>query len=174
MPAVPQAASILASLGQAAFVWDVAAGSIAWSDNAGSVFTGIPLSASLTWVDRNVTGVWVGPRLTATTQVRGEARVHLRLTPSATRGTVTVYLLDVATDGDTAFIVAQAPYTFHGATSGVPLELDVRTPYNAYDLPAGHRLAVAVSTGDPSYADENPDGSTLTIGPGSYVDVPLR
>jgi diguanylate cyclase (GGDEF)-like protein len=43
MPAVPQAASILASLGQAAFVWDVAADSIAWSDNAGAVFTDIPL-----------------------------------------------------------------------------------------------------------------------------------
>jgi len=43
MPAVPQAASILASLGQAAFVWDVAEGSIAWSDNAGAVFTDIPL-----------------------------------------------------------------------------------------------------------------------------------
>ena len=42
MPAVPQAASILASLGQAAFVWDVTAGSIAWSDNAGAVFTDIP------------------------------------------------------------------------------------------------------------------------------------
>ena len=42
MPAVPQAASILASLGQAAFVWDVVADSIAWSDNAGSVFTDIP------------------------------------------------------------------------------------------------------------------------------------
>lgn len=43
MPAVPQAASILASLGQAAFVWDVAEDSIAWSDNAGAVFTDIPL-----------------------------------------------------------------------------------------------------------------------------------
>ena len=42
MPAVPQASSILASLGQAAFVWDLAADTIAWSDNAGSVFTDIP------------------------------------------------------------------------------------------------------------------------------------
>ena len=41
MPAVPQAASILASLGQAAFVWDMTADRIAWSDNAGSVFTDI-------------------------------------------------------------------------------------------------------------------------------------
>ena len=42
MPAVPQVSSILASLGQAAFVWDLAADTIAWSDNAGAVFTDIP------------------------------------------------------------------------------------------------------------------------------------
>ncbi|MDI1266869.1 MAG: bifunctional diguanylate cyclase/phosphodiesterase [bacterium] len=45
MSSVPQASSILASLGQAAFVWDVAADSIAWSDNAGAVFTDIPPEA---------------------------------------------------------------------------------------------------------------------------------
>jgi len=45
MPAVPQASSILASLGQAAFVWDLAADTIAWSDNAASVFTDIPPEA---------------------------------------------------------------------------------------------------------------------------------
>ena len=45
MSAVPQASSILASLGQAAFVWDLAADTIAWSDNAASVFTDIPPEA---------------------------------------------------------------------------------------------------------------------------------
>ena len=34
--------------------------------------------------------------------------------------------------------------------------------------------AVAVSTGDPTYANENAYGSTLRIGAASYVDVPLR
>ena len=42
---VPQASSILASLGQAAFVWDLTADTIAWSDNAGAVFTDIPAEA---------------------------------------------------------------------------------------------------------------------------------
>ena len=45
MPPVPQASSILASLGQAAFVWDIAADSIAWSDNAAAVFTDVPAQA---------------------------------------------------------------------------------------------------------------------------------
>src|SRR5207253_10682607 len=37
--------SILASLGQAAFVWDLATDAIAWTDNAASVFPDIPLEA---------------------------------------------------------------------------------------------------------------------------------
>src|SRR4029450_14154265 len=45
MPPVPQASSILASLGQAAFLWDLTADTIDWSDNAGAVFTDIPAEA---------------------------------------------------------------------------------------------------------------------------------
>src|SRR5262245_63678784 len=48
MPPVPQAASILAALGQAAFAWDLATDAIAWSDNAGAVFTDIPPEALAT------------------------------------------------------------------------------------------------------------------------------
>src|SRR5882672_10849129 len=42
---VPQASSILASLGQATFLWDLTADTIAWSDNAGTVFADIPAEA---------------------------------------------------------------------------------------------------------------------------------
>jgi diguanylate cyclase (GGDEF)-like protein len=44
-PAVPPASAILASLGQAAFVWDVATDEIAWSDHLASVFPDIPAEA---------------------------------------------------------------------------------------------------------------------------------
>jgi diguanylate cyclase (GGDEF)-like protein len=45
MQAVPQAASILASLGQAAFVWDLANDAIAWTDDAAAIFPDIPPAA---------------------------------------------------------------------------------------------------------------------------------
>ncbi|MHC2338425.1 putative bifunctional diguanylate cyclase/phosphodiesterase [Bradyrhizobium sp. USDA 4454] len=45
MPPVPPAASILASLGQATFAWDLATDAIAWSDNAATVFPDIPAEA---------------------------------------------------------------------------------------------------------------------------------
>ena len=43
--APPQASPILASLGQAAFVWDMATDGITWSDHAAAVFPDIPAAA---------------------------------------------------------------------------------------------------------------------------------
>jgi diguanylate cyclase (GGDEF)-like protein len=43
--APPQASTILASLGQAAFVWDIASDAMAWSDHAAAVFADIPPDA---------------------------------------------------------------------------------------------------------------------------------
>jgi hypothetical protein len=43
--ALPQASTILASLGQAAFVWDVVTDAIAWSDHVSAVFPDIPATA---------------------------------------------------------------------------------------------------------------------------------
>jgi diguanylate cyclase (GGDEF)-like protein len=43
--APPQASTILASLGQAAFVWDIASDAMAWSDHAATIFADIPPEA---------------------------------------------------------------------------------------------------------------------------------
>ncbi len=40
--AAPEPATILASLGQAAFIWDIASDAMAWSDHASAVFADIP------------------------------------------------------------------------------------------------------------------------------------
>ena len=42
---LPQTSTILASLGQVAFVWDIATDAIAWSDHAATVFPDIPADA---------------------------------------------------------------------------------------------------------------------------------
>jgi diguanylate cyclase (GGDEF)-like protein len=43
--APPQASTILAQLGQAAFVWDIATDQITWSDHVAAIFPDIPLEA---------------------------------------------------------------------------------------------------------------------------------
>src|SRR5258708_7145891 len=42
---MPAAATVLAALGQAAFVWDIASDAIVWPDHAGTVFRDIPAAA---------------------------------------------------------------------------------------------------------------------------------
>ena len=44
-PVLPPASTILASIGQAAFIWDVATDEIVWSDHVDSVFPDIPMEA---------------------------------------------------------------------------------------------------------------------------------
>lgn len=41
-PALPQASEILAALGQAVFVWDIASDTIVWGEQVDAVFSGIP------------------------------------------------------------------------------------------------------------------------------------
>src|SRR5262245_43997679 len=45
MPSVPQPADIIASLGQASFVWDIGSDRLSWSENAPSVFADIPAAS---------------------------------------------------------------------------------------------------------------------------------
>lgn len=56
--------------------------------------------------------------------------------------------------------------------------MDLELYSTAYDVPAGHRLAVVVDTVDPLYIEHNPSGAQLTFSspaddPG-HVSVPVR
>src|SRR5437868_2892792 len=42
---MPAAATVLAALGHAAFVWDIASDAIVWTEHAGAVFRDIPAAA---------------------------------------------------------------------------------------------------------------------------------
>ncbi len=137
------------------------------------VATGHPPTVPLPLVDQSVSAIWQTAPLTAPLALRGELGVHLSVTPSAAVGTLVVHTLDVDAFGLNGYLVAHQPVTFTG-TPGRAQSVDLTLPYNAYDLPAGHRLAVVVTTSDPSYTSANPRGATLVIGSSSWVDLPLR
>ena len=71
--ALPESPAILASLGQAAFVWEIATDAISWSDHAGAVFADIP-KASLS------NGAEFAGLIEPNRAIRSEA---LRLSPAA-------------------------------------------------------------------------------------------
>ncbi|WP_369212206.1 CocE/NonD family hydrolase [Streptomyces flavofungini] len=152
-------------------------GGIAILSNALDQFLKIPPTASVPLLPRRYTGVWQSERYTTAQRVRGTARLHTTLSSTKESGTLVAYLYDVGPLG-LGKLVSNAPYTFHGKTPGRPFGVDLELFSTAYDVPAGHRLALVVDTVDPLYIEHNPSGAQLTFSSPaadpSYVSVPLR
>ncbi|MFC8968457.1 alpha/beta fold hydrolase [Streptomyces sp. NPDC057094] len=139
--------------------------------------TRTPPMASIPLLPRIWAAVWQSGKYTSGQQVRGTARVHTTVTATKESGTLVAYLYDVGPLG-LGRLVSNAPYTFHGRTPGKPFGVDLELFSTAYDVPAGHRLALVVDTVDPLYIEHNPSGAQLTFSSPehdpSYVTVPLR
>jgi diguanylate cyclase (GGDEF)-like protein len=89
---LPKAATILASLGQAAFIWDIATDAITWSDHAGSVFSEIP-AVSLS------SGAEFAKLIEPQRQIRSEALSH---SPPAPRGEGAPYRIEYGVRSSTS------------------------------------------------------------------------
>ncbi|MFJ8076627.1 alpha/beta fold hydrolase [Streptomyces sp. NPDC096176] len=140
-------------------------------------FVKVPPMASIPLLPRSYAAVWQSPRYRSTQQVRGTAKLHTTVTSTKESGTLVAYLYDVGPLG-LGKLVSNAPYTFHDKTPGQPFAVDLELFSTAYDVPAGHRLAVVVDTVDPLYIEHNPTGAQLTFSSPtadpSYLSVPLR
>ncbi|MER6566586.1 alpha/beta fold hydrolase [Streptomyces sp. NPDC001093] len=137
----------------------------------------LPPMASIPLLPRRWAAVWQSERYGSTQKVRGTATLHTTLTPTAESGTLIAYLYDVGPLG-IGKLVTNAPLTWHGRTPGEPFGVDLDLFSTAYDVPAGHRLALVVDTVDPLYIEHNPSGAQLTFSSPpddpSYVSVPVR
>ncbi|MFJ9538322.1 CocE/NonD family hydrolase [Streptomyces sp. NPDC101225] len=136
-----------------------------------------PPVAAIPLLPRRWAAVWKSPKYGTSQQIRGAAKLHTTVTPTKESGTLVAYLYDVGPLG-LGKLVSNAPYTFHGFTPGKPFGLDLELFSTAYDVPAGHRLALVVDTVDPLYIEHNPSGAQLTFSSPaddpSYVSIPLR
>ncbi|MDJ0381820.1 CocE/NonD family hydrolase [Streptomyces sp. G-G2] len=140
-------------------------------------FVKAPPVASIPLLPRAFAAVWQSGRYDEARRIRGTARLHTTVTPTKESGTFIAYLYDVGPLG-LGKLVSNAPYTFHGKTPGQAFGVDLNLFSTAYDVPAGHRLALVVDTVDPLYIEHNPTGAQLTFSSPrtdpSYVSVPLR
>jgi len=151
----------------------VADGGVVLLSGGLEALTGEPASAWLPAVSRIRGAVWMSEPVDAGTLVRGIARLHLTVRPSATTGTVVAYVYDVNSAG-TGRLITHSPYTWTGATRNAPRAVDVALPATAWNVPAGHRLALVVDTEDPLYLDANSFGSSIAVTGPSWLDLPLR
>jgi hypothetical protein len=149
----------------------VANGGVVLITNGAAAITGEQPRIWLPFVDRGRAGVWAAERPSSTQRIRGIPAAHLELTGTAPTGTVVAYLYDLDAIGN-AKLITHAPATWLSGPGD--RGVDLRFPATAYDLPAGHSLTLVVDTADPLYYDENKSGDSITIGGGSYVDVPIR
>jgi predicted acyl esterase len=147
----------------------LANGGIALLTNGLEGLTGIAPVVWLPAVARRDAGVWVSGAAPATGwKVRGVPRLHLPVSSSRPTATVIGYLYDLDGVGF-GRLFSHAPVTWlHGATT-----VDLALQVTAYDVPAGHRLALVLDTKDPLYFDANDRDTTITFSGGSWLDVPL-
>jgi predicted acyl esterase len=147
----------------------VAGAGVALLTNGLEGLTGIPPLVWLPAVSRNRAGVWVSDTAPVTGwKVRGVPRLHLPVSSSQPAGTLVGYLYDLDGIG-LGRLFSHAPVTWlHGATT-----VDLALQVTAYDVPAGHRLALVLDTKDPLYFDANGRDTTITFSSGSWLDVPL-
>ncbi|WP_082772038.1 CocE/NonD family hydrolase [Actinoplanes sp. TFC3] len=150
----------------------VANGGVVLLTNGAGAFTGLRPTIWLPAVDRSRAGVWAGVRPSAVQRVRGTPRLHLNLIGTQRTGTVVAYLYDLDAVG-TATLITHAPVSWTGTSAG-DRTVDVDLWATAYDVPAGHAVTLVVDTVDPLYFDENESGRTVTVGGGSYLDLPLK
>ncbi|AJC55157.1 alpha/beta fold hydrolase [Streptomyces sp. 769] len=140
-------------------------------------FFRLPPMASIPLLPRSAAAVWQSAPYPTGQRVRGTTRLHTTVTGTASSGTAIAYLYDVGPLG-LGKLVTHAPFTFHDKTPDRPFGVDLDLFATAYDVPAGHRLAVVVDTVDPLYIAQNPAGARLTFSSPaddpSYVSVPVR
>ncbi|MEU5208661.1 CocE/NonD family hydrolase [Streptomyces sp. NPDC020742] len=126
---------------------------------------------------RRSAAVWQTTPYATEQHLRGAARLHTTVTASAPQGTAFAYLYDVNALG-VGKLISHAPQSWSGQRPGRAFPLDVSLFATAYDLPAGHRLALVVDTKDPLYGGRSPRGSSVSFGSSttdpSALTLPLR
>ncbi|MBW1604475.1 prolyl oligopeptidase family serine peptidase [Streptomyces sp. JJ66] len=105
---------------------------------------------------------WQGDRLGTEREVRGTATVETTVTSSHASGTAVAYLYSVSPLGF-GELITHAPATFHGQTPGRAFPLDIELFATAYDVPAGHRIALVIDGVDTLYTDHNSFGQSLVF-----------
>lgn len=113
--------------------------------------TGIPVLWPLGLTNRVNGIVFQTERQLWPMKIRGNPRLSLELTPSYARMQLVAYLYDVDSWG-TGKLITHAPVTLYNAKAGKRQTVEFELVTTAYDVPAGHKLAVALDTFDLLYA----------------------
>ncbi|MDG9668002.1 acyl esterase [Hahella sp. CR1] len=111
---------------------------------------GLPVYASMPLINRVHGIVYQSGALSETLKIRGMAKIHLNIEPSYNKVQLNAYLYDVDVLS-VGKLITHAPATLHDAAPWRDQSLDMELTAAAYDVPAGHRIAIAFDTFDILY-----------------------
>ncbi|WP_017973029.1 CocE/NonD family hydrolase [Actinopolyspora halophila] len=135
-------------------------------------FTRIPVGVSLPLVDREDAAVWATEPYSEEVMVSGAPRLSVTATPSAESVSLFAHLYDVGPAGNGS-LISRKPVTLRDGRPGVQRLVEVSLRPTAWEVPAGHRLALVIDTVDTRYRDESSAG-TVTFGSSKGSPASLR
>jgi putative CocE/NonD family hydrolase len=95
--------------------------------------------------------VYQSAALSSGIKLRGIPKLNIWITPSLAQAELVVYLYDVDSLG-IGTLITHGPVSLHSATPGKTVQLSMELSATAWDVAAGHRLAIAIDTCDPLYS----------------------
>lgn len=140
--------------------------------------TGQPPVVPMGGIDRKGGAVWTSEPLAEPHKIRGSSHLRLTATPPLKDGMLVAYLYDVDAAG-VGTLISSMPYTWKNAEPNTPMTVDTALPSTAYDVAAGHRVALVVDTEDPLFFlhSNQPDTPLTFSSPAadpSSVTLPLH
>ncbi|MCO7227500.1 CocE/NonD family hydrolase [Pleionea sp. CnH1-48] len=110
----------------------------------------IPVKTKLSLISPVNGIVFKSSEVSSKMKLRGIPKIKVHVKPSSSKMQLNAYLYDVAPNG-TGTLITHGPVTLHNANAGSTQTVEWELVATAYDIPAGHRVAVAIDTFDILY-----------------------
>ena len=106
-------------------------------------------------------GIWFeSGRLSTKMKIRGEVNLQLQMEPQSDKAQIIAYLYDMDALG-VARLITHMPYTLPATPAGKLKNLNFDLVSTAWDIPAGHKLVLAIDTKDLHYG--HPSSSKFKV-----------
>ncbi len=122
----------------------------------------IPIRASVVASSVINSQYYMSSTLQSPMKIRGNPKLKLRIQPHATKAQIFAYLYDVDAIG-MGTLITHGAYTLPEVAYRDKTWLDFELVTTAYDIPAGHKLAIAFDSKDIEYKSVTSAGYTMDI-----------
>jgi predicted acyl esterase len=110
----------------------------------------IPIYADISAASNIRSIYWESKPLSSSMKIRGTPSLKIRVQPHYDKAQIVAYLYDMDVWG-TGKLITHGVFTLPDTDRGKEVTLDFDLVSTAYDVPAGHRLVLAIDTKDPQY-----------------------